>query len=158
MKEKTLVFVKPENEDIAMNVFDCLDELLKADSAPFARSRINHVLSVPDALIAEHYKNLKAFDEELFRANIAVYRTGTIFLASYSGESIVPRVRSKIGNLDPLKSEPWTIRGRFGKDSAEEARKKKTYCNNVIHASSDNSEAARELELWKDYLLDKSIV
>ena len=91
-------------------------------------------------------------DEELFRANMEVYKTGTVFLASYLGTNIISRIRSKIGNLDPLKSESWTIRGRFSKDSAEEARREKRYHNNVIHASSSPDEAARELSLWNHYL------
>jgi nucleoside diphosphate kinase len=154
MNERTLVFVKPRNENIAQEVFDYLSGMLEQDIDYYARSRINRVNPIPEALIEEHYRNLKAFDEELFRAHMEVFRTGTIFLASYSGERIISRVRLNIGNLDPLKAEPWTIRGKFSRESAEEALREKRYHNNVIHASSDNSEATRELTLWKDYILD----
>jgi nucleoside diphosphate kinase len=154
MNERSLVFVKPRNEDIAQKVFDYLGELLVLDTECHLRSKINHLRSIPEATIAEHYRDLKKFDEELFRATMEVYKTGTIFLAAYSGTDIIPRIRTKIGNLDPLKSEPWTIRGMFSKDSLEVALRDKRYLNNVIHASSDSNEAARELGLWKDYLLD----
>ena len=154
MIERTLVFVKPRNEDIAQEVFDYLGELLISDSECHARNRIKRLDFIPEAVIAEHYKDLRVFDEDIFNATMKVYKSGTMFLTDYSGPNIIQRVRLKIGNLDPLKSEPWTIRGKFSNDSGDEARREKRYLNNVIHASSNQEEATRELGLWKYCLGD----
>lgn len=158
MNEKTLVFVKPRNEDIVHDVFAYLDFLLGKDEKPFRSfESIYEIKRVPESLIAEHYSSLKKINEDIFRATIEAYKTGTMFLTFYSGENIVERVRTNIGDKDPMKAEPWTIRGRFKRDSLEDALREKRYCNNVIHASSDLEEADRELNLWLPYLIDLTI-
>lgn len=154
MNEKTLVFVKPQNEDISQRIFDYLGGLLKSDLECYVRHQIKRIDKIPESLIAEHYRDLKRFDEEIFRNTIEAYTNGTIFLTYYTGPSIISRVRTKIGELDPLKSSSETIRGKFGKDCAEAAYREKRYLNNIIHASSSPGEAAREIDLWREYLID----
>ncbi len=150
--EETLVFVKPRNEDIAYYVFDYLCELLNRDKIEYTKSKTNPVICPPEKIVSEHYRDLRFFDGEIFRDTIEVYKNGTIFLQTYSGEDIISGVRKNIGNTAPERAEDWTVRGYFRRDSLENALKQKRYLNNVIHASSDASEAKRELGLWNDFL------
>ena len=155
MLEKTLVFIKPQNEDIAYPVLDYLNELLIKDRISFEEFDLVHeIRRVPEAIIAKHYEHIKEFDETIFKNTIEAYKNGTMFLTWYTGEDIIQRVRKNIGNLDPLKSEPWTIRGKFSKDSRDIAYREKRYLNNVIHASANREDADRELSLWLPYLAD----
>ncbi len=148
--EKTLVFVKPGNEDIAYRVFDYLGELLRLDGLSYLRHKINPIKSIPEELIAEHYRDLKTFDETIFKNTVEAYKNGTIFLSVYCCSIL--GVRKNIGNTNPVLAEDWTVRGHFRRDSLEEALKQKRYLNNVIHASSSEIEARRELKLWADFL------
>jgi nucleoside diphosphate kinase len=150
MIERTLVFVKPQNEDIAFQVFDYLEKLLNSTSVH--RERITKVKNVPENVITEHYRDLKIFNEEIFKNTIEAYKNGTIFITAYQDESIIPWIRRYIGPTAPEKIDNWTVRGHFRKDTLEAALSEKRYFNNIIHASSTQDEAKREIELWKDYL------
>jgi nucleoside diphosphate kinase len=154
MIERTLVFVKPKNEVISENIFDYLDTLLGLESRSFKRQGINHIKTIPQEIISEHYRELEQVNKEIFSATMEAYKTGTIFLSSYSGEEVISRVRFCIGHTDPLRADFWTVRGKFRRDSLESALAEKRYLNNTVHASSNRTEAERELKLWKDYLLD----
>lgn len=154
MGERTLVFVKPQNEDIAYAVFDYLGSLLGLELQSFVRSEIIPLRFVPELAIAQHYAELKLFDEEIFRNTIEAYKQGNIFLALYQGKDIISSVRRNIGVTAPEKAEGWTVRGRFRRDSLEEALKQKRYLNNIIHSSSSHNEAIREIEIWKPFIND----
>lgn len=157
MIEKTLVFIKPQNEDIAYDVLDYLNELLIRDRVNFKEfDYVHEIRKVPEAIIAKHYEHIREFDETIFKNTIEAYKNGTIFLTGYTGENIIHQVRKNIGDLDPLKSEPGTIRGKFSKDSRDAAYREKRYLNNVIHASANKEDADRELSLWLPYLADLS--
>jgi nucleoside diphosphate kinase len=153
MNEKTLVFVKPGNEDIAYCIFCCLNSLLAKEGRAFERFGLTHeITNVPEFLIAKHYGHLKNIDEDVFKATIDAYRNGTMFLTFYSGEDIISRIRENIGPTAPEKAEDWTVRGRFRRDSLESALREKRYLNNTIHASANKEDAEKELDLWMPYV------
>ncbi len=151
--ERTLVFIKPQNEDIAYEVFDYLDLIVGNRSNEAGRSLNIHKLPRPDInLMARHYSHLEALDSQIFQETIRVFNSGTIFITYYSGPDIVSLVRTCIGNTDPQKAEDWTVRGRFRRDSLEAALREKRYLNNVIHASANPSEAKQELSEWLPFM------
>jgi nucleoside-diphosphate kinase len=151
--ERTLVFVKPQNEAVAYNVFNYLNYLLSKDLRAFQKFGLTWELNgVPEFLIGRHYFFLRNIDELIFSRTIEAYKTGKIFLSFYEGDNIINRVRGKIGHTDPQKAEDWTVRGRFRTDSLEDALREKRYLNNVIHASANSEEARRELSIWMPFL------
>jgi len=147
--EQSFVFIKPGNFEYCLEIFDCLDDLLKSD---FSKQMPVHLLKVPEKIIREHYKNIegKVFYEATIHAFLKSERG--IVLTVYSGENIIQRVRGAIGNTNPKKAKPGTIRRIFSEDSLELAFGERRYLNNVIHSSANLEEADRELTLWKDYL------
>ena len=60
----------------------------------------------------------------------------------YWGEEAIRKVREMAGETNPEKALPTSIRGSFGRIRSS------GLFENVIHASSDEEEAAREIKLW----------
>lgn len=147
--EQTLVFIKPGNFGYCLEIFECLDNALKTD---FSKTTAFHLRQVPEEIIRQHYRDLEEmpFYEDTVRA--FVESKEGIILRVYSGENIIQRVRKAVGNTDPQKAEPGTVRRIFSNDSLEIAFKEGRYLNNVIHASSSREDAEREPELWRDFL------
>lgn len=150
MEEKSLVFVKPRNEDIALEVVHYLDAKV---GFAFSRTILKQVCRIPEQLIREHYRNIQSFP--FYEATIKAFLQGSIFLTAYSGENIISRVRTIVGPTDPIvakRKAPESIRALFASDSLEIARSERRYLNNLIHASKDVGEARREIYLWRNFL------
>lgn len=154
--EGTIFFVKPKNEEIAYRVFDYLESLLKKDGTNF--SQVSGILQInhpPVQLVEEHYKNLVGkLPDEILNNTFETFREGTIFLSYYRGKDIVQRIKRNVGETDPVKAEDWTVRGRFRKDSLEEAFRERRYLNNTAHASANLEDARREAGIWLPFLAD----
>src|SRR6266478_707415 len=105
------------------------------------------VVQVSRSLAEAHYQHLKdkPFFEELLR-----YIQGEMYgedyrrvLAMvYRGEDAIRKVRDISGATNPEEADPTTIRGAYGRITT------KGVFENVIHASSSDSDAEREIKLW----------
>ena len=73
---------------------------------------------------------------------------GPVVAMVLEGPDVVAEVRSLVGDTLPLEADPGTIRGDFGFDSPGAANAERRPVHNLVHASSDDSEAAREVALW----------
>lgn len=87
-------------------------------------------------LVEEHYieHKKKLFFEELIEYIIK----GPIMAMEVEGESVVEIMRIMIGDKDPRKAQPGTIRGDFAYSLTQ----------NIIHGSDSIESAERELKLW----------
>lgn len=65
-----------------------------------------------------------------------------------SGNRAVETVRKLVGSTLPVSADPGTIRGDYSSDSADLANDETRPVRNLIHASGDTEEAAREIKLW----------
>jgi len=149
--ETSLVFIKPENKHLAIEIIEFLEEKLGC-SGRFGRCRYIDIPRVSREIIEEHYSHLS---DEVKEATIHPFLEQGVILAVYAGENITERIRCIVGETDPQKSGKDTIRGRFGLDSFEKASRERRYLNNVIHASApslENREALAEIRLWSDFL------
>ena len=103
------------------------------------------VMPVSQELAEEHYKHLR--EKPFFRETVDHLR-GKLHGVSYViafvlwGPDAVERVRQVTGATNPEKADPMSIRGALGRNTAS------GLMENVIHASSDESEAEREIKLW----------
>jgi nucleoside-diphosphate kinase len=65
-----------------------------------------------------------------------------------SGNRAIETVRKIVGNTLPVLAAPGTIRGDYSSDSPDLANSQRRPVQNLIHASGDLEEAAREINLW----------
>ena len=65
-----------------------------------------------------------------------------------SGPSAIEAVRYVVGDTDPLKARPGTIRGDFTLDSYAMADMDQRSVRNLIHASGNVHEAEQEIAIW----------
>src|SRR5207237_4246288 len=102
---------------------------------------------VSRTLAEEHYRHLKdkPFFDELIR-----YIRGEMYgedyrrvLAMvYRGPDAIKKVRDISGATNPEEADSTSIRGAYGRITT------KGVFENVIHASSSDSDAEREIKLW----------
>ncbi|PHV69207.1 nucleoside-diphosphate kinase [Sporanaerobium hydrogeniformans] len=94
------------------------------------------LLSPTRELIEKHYEDHrgKPFFEEL----VAYILEGPVMAMEVQGEDVIAVMRSIMGDKDPLKAIPGTIRGDYAN----------TVTRNLIHGSDSLEHAERELELW----------
>lgn len=87
-------------------------------------------------LVEEHYieHKEKPFFEELIEYIIK----GPVMAMEVEGESVIEIMRIIIGDKDPKKAQPGTIRGDFAYSLTQ----------NIIHGSDSIESAERELKLW----------
>lgn len=74
--------------------------------------------------------------------------SGPVVPMVISGNRAIETVRKIVGHTLPVAAAPGTIRGDFSSDSADLANDELRPILNLVHASGDPEEAAREIKLW----------
>ena len=140
MIQQTLVLIKPDGlvRSLTGNILTRLSETkLEIVAAK--------VMKVSRELAQAHYQHLKG---KPFYAELIQYLQGElhdrrkVMALVYWGEEAIRKVRESAGETNPEKASPTSIRGSFGRIRSS------GLFENVIHASSDEEEAAREIKLW----------
>ncbi len=140
MIQQTLVLIKPDGliRSLTGNILTRLSETkLEIVAAKICR--------VSKELAEAHYCQLKGkpFYEELIQ-----YLQGELhdrhkaMALVYWGDDAIPKVRELAGSTNPEEASPTSIRGSFGRVRSS------GLFENVIHASSSESEGEREIKLW----------
>lgn len=149
MIEQTLVVIKPDGlkKSLTGNVLTRLSETkLEIIAAKMAK--------VSKELAEEHYKHLKdkPFFKELIRYLMGELHDRKKVLAMvYWGEDAITKVREIAGATNPEEANPVSIRGQYGRITT------KGVYENVIHASTNEEDAEREIKLWfspEDIIMD----
>ena len=92
-----------------------------------------------------HYRHLKdkPFFEDVIKYLLGEYHDRHKVLAMvYWGKDAIKKVREIAGATNPEEADPVSIRGAYGRITT------KGVYENVIHASSDETDAEREIKLW----------
>ena len=138
--QATLVLIKPDaiKRCLTGTVLARLDELqLEMIGAKVVR--------VDKALAEAHYENIKSkpfFRETVDYLQGKLHGTSGVLAFVLWGENAVERVRVLTGATHPEQAEPTSIRGALGRMTTT------GLMENVLHASADPVEAAREIALW----------
>ncbi len=74
--------------------------------------------------------------------------SGPVVALVLSGNRAIETVRKIVGHTLPVLAAPGTIRGDYSSDSADLANDELRPVLNLVHASGDPDEAAREIKLW----------
>jgi nucleoside-diphosphate kinase len=140
--EQLLILIKPDGvkKSLTGNILTKLSE---------ARMVIigSKTVKVSRELAEAHYYQLK---DKPFFCELVDYIQGKIYgepydrvLAFvYQGEDAIARMRKIAGATNPEEADPVSIRGAYGRITT------KGVYENVVHCSSDPSEAEREIKLW----------
>lgn len=137
--QQTLVLIKPDGlkKSLTGNILTRLSETkLMIIGAK--------VIQPNRQLVEEHYRHMKnqPFYEELVRYLMGELHTPRVMALVYHGEGAIQKVRSVCGATNPEEADPVSIRGAYGRITT------KGLYENVIHASSNEPEAEREIKLW----------
>ncbi|MFH0771798.1 MAG: nucleoside-diphosphate kinase [Candidatus Omnitrophota bacterium] len=140
MVQKTLVLIKPDGlkKSLTGNILTRLSET-KLEIVAAKICRVSRELAV------EHYKHMKdkPFFEELIKyIQGELHQRRKVMAMVYWGEDAIKRVRELAGATNPEEADPTTIRGSYGRITT------KGLYENVVHTSTDESEAEREIKLW----------
>lgn len=74
--------------------------------------------------------------------------SGPIIVMVLQGDHAVKRVKKLSGQTEPYDNDPGTLRGKFANDSIINSQLEKRAIYNVIHESSDEKDAKREINVW----------
>jgi len=140
--EQTLILIKPDGAHRKLTglTIDRLD----ASGLEMVAAKM---VAVSENLAREHYKALsdKPFFENLIkyiRGDFHGIKDHRVLAMVYRGDNAIKKVREVAGATNPEAAAPGTIRGSFGRITTA------GQFENVIHASSDPADAAREVSLW----------
>jgi len=138
--QATLVLVKPDGlkKSLTGNILTRLSETKLEIAAA-------KVVKVSKELAEEHYCHLK---DKPFFAELIKYIQGElhnrkkVLAMVYWGNDAIDKVRQLAGTTNPEEAESTSIRGSFGRITT------RGLYENVIHASTNENEAEREIKLW----------
>lgn len=144
---KELVLIKPDGVQRHL-----VGEIIsRFERAGLSIDDIKMVKKVSNKLAAAHYSPLKEHQEKIYNRAVKHLQSGPIIaikLISFSNTPFV--VRKIVGSTFPDAALPGTIRGDFASFSSEYCDEKNIAIPNLVHASSSNEDAIREIKLWFD--------
>lgn len=139
--ERTLVLVKPDGVQRQL-VGQILSRL---ESSNFAITALE--LRYPEQQhVEEHYQEHQ--DKAFFEPLVEYLTDSPVVATVLSGTDAVNTTRQIIGDTNPATASAETIRGELGTDSMEQADAEGRALQNLVHASADPADAAREISLW----------
>lgn len=94
------------------------------------------LMSPTRELVESHYEEHKG--KNFFDELVSYILEGPVMAMEIQGEDAIAVMRSIMGDKDPLKAIPGTIRGDYAN----------TVTRNLIHGSDSPERAERELNLW----------
>lgn len=138
--EQTLILIKPDGliKSLTGNVISRLSEAKLTIMGA-------KVVRVSRELAEKHYEHLKdkPFFEELIEYIMGdVHKTRRVLALVYQGEDAIAKIRDVVGDTDPEKANPVSIRGAYGRVT------RAGVFENVVHASSSPEDAEKEIKLW----------
>jgi len=138
--QQTLVLIKPDGlkKSLTGNILTRLSET----KMEIAAAKIVHVSR---ELAEEHYCHMKEkpFFKELIKyIQGELHKRRKVMAIVYHGENAIKKVRQIAGATNPEEADPISIRGAYGRITT------KGIYENVIHASTNEAEAEREIKLW----------
>ncbi|MDP2940816.1 MAG: nucleoside-diphosphate kinase [Candidatus Omnitrophota bacterium] len=140
MNQAALILIKPDGlkKSLTGNILARLSETkLEIVAAKMVR--------VSRDLAEEHYKHLK---DKPFFEEIVKYLQGElhdrrkVMALVYWGKEAIKKCRELAGATNPEEADPTSIRGSYGRITTSGVYE------NVVHVSSNEPEAEREIKLW----------
>lgn len=145
--EKTLIILKPDavRRGISGEILSRFEKAgLKIVAVKMLRPDYDHFY--------HHYENISKMvsrrGKEAFEVTLAMMQEGPVIAVVLEGIKAVSLVRKMVGDTEPEKAAPGTIRGDYAHMGFEHSNKEGIGVPNVIHASGDPDEAEQEISHW----------
>jgi nucleoside-diphosphate kinase len=145
--ERTLIIFKPDSvmRGIVGEVLSRFEKVgLKIVGAKMLQPDYQHYY--------DHYEGIGTLKtrkgEEIFESQLKNMQQGPVIAMVLEGVDAVETVRKMVGSTEPKSALPGTIRGDFAHVSYGQANASGKSVSNVIHASADAEEAAKEIPHW----------
>ncbi|XP_071497196.1 nucleoside diphosphate kinase A 2-like [Diadema antillarum] len=129
--ERTFMMIKPDgvSRGLIADIVKRFEQRgYKMVAAKFMKADID--------LLNEHYEDLK--EKPFFPSLTKHIASGPVFAMVWEGKDVVKQGRAMLGETDPLKSKPGSIRGDYSIDMGR----------NIIHGSDSVETAIKEIALW----------
>lgn len=164
MIQRTLIIIKPDG--VERNLIGKIISYYEDGGLKVIKLKM---MQADEALIIKHYPE----DEEYMKSigqksrdagnkvndileygrmivqSLRDYMTsGPVVPMVLEGEDAIARARKVSGFTDPTQADKGTIRGDLGNDSIAKANSENRPTKNLIHASGNPEEAAKEIPLW----------
>jgi nucleoside-diphosphate kinase len=140
MTQAVLILIKPDGlkKSLTGNILTRLSETkLEIVAAKMVRVSRNLAIS--------HYEHLKdkPFFEDIIRyLQGELHGRRKVMALVYWGEEAIKKCRDLAGATNPEEADPTSIRGSYGRITT------RGIYENVIHVSSNEADAEREIKLW----------
>jgi nucleoside-diphosphate kinase len=138
--EQTLILIKPDGlvKSLTGNILTRLSEAKLVIVG-------SKTVRVSQKLAEKHYEHLK--DKPFFAELIdyimgKIHNTNRVVAFVYQGENAIQKIRDIVGDTNPEKANPVSIRGAYGRITTSGV------FENVVHASSSPEDAEKEIKLW----------
>jgi len=145
--ERTLIVFKPDAvmRGLVGEILTRFERVgLKIVGAKMLQPDYNHFF--------EHYEGIGTLKtrkgEEIFETQMREMQQGPVIAMVLEGIEAVEQVRKMVGPTEPKSAAPGTIRGDYAHMTYGHASAAKRGVTNVMHASADAGEAAKEIAHW----------
>ena len=99
-----------------------------------------------------HYEGISKMvsrrGQEAFEVTLKMMQEGPVIAVVLEGIKAVSFVRKMVGDTEPEKAAPGTVRGDYAHMGFEHSNKEGIGVPNIIHASGDAQEAGQEIAHW----------
>ena len=142
MKQPALIIIKPDaiSKKIVGNVI-----------TKFAQTGLEivaiRIAKTTREIAEEHYKHLK--NKPFFKDTVKYFcgdfhNEKKLLAIIYYGEDAIKKCRKMAGATNPEEAAPGSLRGSYGRITTS------GIYENIVHVSSNKTEAEREIKLWFD--------
>lgn len=139
--QKTLVLIKPDGVQRGL-----IGKILQRFEDVGLRVVAMKMVWVDGEFSKKHYA--EHVDKKFYPGLEAMITMGPVVAMVFEGIDSIELVRKIVGSTEPKSAAPGTIRGDFCHVSYGYADKKGIGVKNVIHASANEVDAKKEVELW----------
>ncbi len=142
--ERSLVLIKPDG--VQRGLIGRITQRLEDAGLKIIGLKM---IKVDREFASKHYFDLaERRGEKVHRWNVDLISEGTVVAMVLQGIEAIEVVRKIVGPTEPKSAPPGTIRGDFAHASYQWGDSRQKAIRNLIHASSNQSDAAREIKLW----------
>lgn len=129
--ERTFLMIKPDA--VQRNLIGEVVSRLERKGLKLVAAKL---FQANEELAKEHYA--EHVEKPFFNDLVSFITSGPVFAMVVEGNNVVDVTRTLVGETNPTKAAPGTIRGDYGIDLGR----------NIIHGSDSNESAEREIGLW----------